>query len=332
MSVSKHENKFGLNLGATWNTAVTTTTNDGIYFQSFDGFNLEPEFMVDIGAGLGIETSIHKGNDKPPEPSFIILPYENDHTAQLILAMIMGADAITGAGDPYTHTMGLQSSSAYFATIIGQTGTEIKTIPSAVVASLEIAPNTQGIVEFRGKLIGSTVTVAGSVGSLTYKTDDYPFKGFQDFVFRINDQDGADFGAGDEVNLSDWKIMINRYYNVKVVTGGVIIVQPVENRLPSMELEFTIPHKSADSIQFYTDMRAETAKKFDMTWSGTTASRELLLQSPNGKFESVTDPNEDVVSTVARFRLLQADAAPTGMTVSVPTFVWQNDEATSQLA
>lgn len=331
MSVIERLNVYGIAEGATWGTAVTVGVNNGIYFQSFDGFPMDSDQTVDKGAGMGQESNSVTGNDKPVEPSFVIWPYENDHTALFILALIMGADAITGAGDPYTHAMAFQDESGKFVSIIGQEGTETKTIPSAVLQTLEITPNSTGIIEFKGKFHGNTVTVAGATGSVTYKANELPFL-FKNLVMRINDQSGAGLAVGDAIEISDFKISIARPSKGDIVTGATTISAPNEGEFPTFLLEFKIPAKTADSVSLYTDYRAGTLKKLDMTFSGSGATRELLLDAPQVKLESVSNPHDDVISTTVMARLQKASAAPTGMTATVPTFAWQNDESASVLA
>jgi hypothetical protein len=331
MGIEKRVNPYGVKLAAPpWGTGVVPGALDGAYFQTFDGFNLETVEEVDLAAGMGQEANSVQGNDSPIEPSFLVWPYESDRTAMLLLAMMMGSDDISGAGDPYAHKMTWEDISGKFCTVIGLEGTEVKSIPSALIQSLEIAQNANGIIQFSGQFKGNTVAVGGSVAAITYKADELPFL-FRNMVLRINDQSAGALASGDAIEVSDFKIPHLRPSDSVIVTGGTTIVQPAEGEFPSMMLEFTIPHKTAVSNQLYTDWRAKTLKKVDITFSGSGATRELLGNFPQAKIEFVNNPHDPVISTIIRMRFQKASAAPTGMTAITSEWVWQNDEAVSML-
>lgn len=329
-SIVKRVNKYAIALASTWGTAVAPGALDGVYFQSFDSFDKEMNETPDMGAGMGIEQNSEQGNDNPVAPNFVVWPYENDRASMLILAVFMGSDVISGVADPYTHKMQMQPISGKFVTIVGEEGTEIKTIPTAVIQSLTVAPNANGIIEFRGQFKGNTVDVSGSVAAVTYKADDLAFL-FKNLVLRINDQSGAALSGTDAIDISDFSITGSRPSDEVFVTGATTIAFPQEGEFPSLMLEFKIPHKSAVSNQLYTDWINKTLKKIDMTFSGSGATRELLANWPQAKIEYITNPHDNVISTTVRLRLQKASAPPTGMTTNVPEFVWQNDEAASML-
>ena len=324
-------NKFGIAKGTTWGTAVVTETNAGLYPIGFTGFNYDRNIHIDKGAGHGFESSAHRGNDSPFEFSWSSILYEDDWATLFLLAMMHGNNTVTGAGDPYTHTMIAQDESGYFFTFRGEESSEIKSTASAVLLSADLVfEEGEGVWKLDCTGRGLPPAVEGAVSSLTYKSLTNPFLK-QNTVLRINDQSGDALDSDDAIGVSNLAIRMARPADAKHVTGSVNYAQFKGGEFPEWILEFTIPHKSADSIAMYADW-AGTYNKADITLTGNT-NRELLLQYPQVYIESVVNRHEEVLATDVRCRLQKAISAPTGMTgMTRPQADWQTDETTSPIA
>lgn len=332
MPILKRTSTVALVQGATWGTAPAFPALSGAYAQTFSGFPLERENTPDMGAGFGLISNSEQGNDTPPSVSLKVWPYEADKTCLLLLAMMFGTDVVTGAGDPYSHTLTMQETSDLFFAIGGEEGTEIKVIPSVSLTGLDIT-FANGIAEFDATGTGNTVSIAGGtvLDSVTYSARTGVFQ-FKNTTFRINAQSGDALAAGDAVQVSDLKLSMKRDSDRVIVTGSTNILQPAEGPFPEWTLEFTIPHKNATSVTLYTAFAAQTLQKVDITMAGTTADRSLTVSFPQVKLTSVTNPYEEIQSTKVMCSIEKASANPSGMAFLVPTAVWKTSIAASVLA
>lgn len=331
MSIEKRRNTYAFAKGTTWGTDATPGALSGMYVQENDGFALMREEAPDKGAGFGLETESHQGNDIALTPTWKLIPYEDDQATLTFLAAMLGSDTVTGVSDPYTHTMAMTETSGIFFSLHWEEGTETKRIPSAKLTGLSFHQNDQGIFEMDLAATGNTSDASGNVSSTTWKSEDNPFL-FRNATFRINDQSGAALGSGDEIAVSDIKVDINRPSTTTYVTGGTSILEPAEGPFPEVLVEVTIPQKSADSVTLYTAWAAETKQKGDIVITGSSADRQLDLIFPQLKIESVENAHDEVIPTVVKMRGQVADSNPTGMDDCETYAVWKTDVSTSPIA
>jgi hypothetical protein len=335
MPVEKRRNTVAVKKAATWGTSETVlSTNTGLYAQSMSNFFLERPEIPDQGAGYGLETNSESGNDTPPAITWVNWPYEDDYNSLMFLAAIMGADTVTGAGDPYTHTMTAGEVGEIFFTWAWETGTEIKAIPSATINSLEIAPSGDGIYEWNCGGTANTVSLAGwtNLNPVTWKSQTGVWL-FKNTTLRMNAQAGAGLASPtDDIAVTDLSIKFERPGDEVIVTGGSNIEQPVEGPFPPFMVEFTIPHKNAAGVTLWTAWEAQTLQKMDIVITGSSGDRSLTFQFPQIKLESVTDPFDEIIPVNVVCRQQVASAPPTGMSVTAPTAIWLTDVDSSPIA
>jgi hypothetical protein len=335
-SVVNRINIYALQKGTTWGTAATFGVLDGFYPQSLSGLKLTRSNTPDKGAGMGFVRTSHQGPDQPVSPSFQILPYEDDTIALLLMAMIMGADTVTGAADPYTHTMEAQTLSDYFVSMgWNEDASQVKLLSSAIIESLEITADGDGRIVFNISLKGNTISdgAGTELDTVTYKAQDGVFK-FSSLVLRMNAQGGAALASGDEITITDFRLKMTRPSDQVVPAGDSAIIQPKQGGFPEFELEFTIPRRDTSSETIYDAFKAETLQKADMVFSGSSASRELKIELPQVKIVSCESPRDEVITCKVSAQLQKASSTPTGMTTGIlaPTAIWKTDIVTSPLA
>jgi len=328
MSVETRRNKFGIAQGSTWGTAVTVGANNGLYPRSVSGLDQVRNERANTGIGKELEMNSVLGVIQPMSISMETPLNENCLSTAFLLALLLGADSVTGSADPYTHAMGLQGVADKFFTMIFEEGAETPVIPSIYPESLEIYPGDEGeiMMQFSGK--GNKRQTGGDVSSLTYSAIGVPFR-FENLVFRINAQSGDALDSDDAVEISDFRIRIQRSTDGVHVAGSDSIIQPKEGGYPEVTIEFKLPRKATESATFWTAREAGTLQKADLVFSGSSADRELKIELPQLKIQSVSNPHDEIISTRVECRAQKAAAAPTGMTgILVPTFTWKNAHAT----
>lgn len=328
MSIETRRNKFGIAQGATWGTAVTVGANNGIYPRSVSGLDQVRNERNNTGIGKELEMNSVLGVIQPMSISMETPLNEDCISTARLLAMILGADTVSGLDPIYTHTMGLQGVAEKFFTMIFEEGAEVPVIPSIYPESVEIYPGDEGeiMMQFTGK--GNKRTTGGSVATLTYSAIGVPYR-FENMVLWINAQSGDALDSDDAVEISDFRIRIQRSTDAVHVAGSDSIIQPKEGAYPEVIFEFTLPRKATESATFWSAREAGTLQKAEIYLTASVAEHGFNVFFPQLKIQSVSNPHDEIISTRVECRAQKASAAPTGMDgILVPTFEWKNAHAT----
>lgn len=323
-SILKRITLWALKIGSTYGTAPTFGAGDGLRANALGGIQQEPNIIPDVTAGQQLETNAHIGIDKTPQVTVQGPVQENDPVMMTMLAAIFGDDTVTGGSDPYSHTMNWQVESNQFFCVSKQEGDEVKTCPSVTANSLEISFDGNGILQFNMTGTGNRIvtSAAGSLDTVTFPAVSNVYK-LSSTVFRINAQSGDALDSDDALEVADLVIRPERATDTVIVAGADAIAQPKEGAYPSFMVSFTIPRKNAMSKTLHAAMLAGTRMKADLTITGTTANRKLVLTLPQLQIETCTNPDADVIATNVTMRAQKAGSAPTGMTgITVPRVVW----------
>ena len=102
MGIIKRINKFAIARGTgDWGVVPNFGVNNGFYPQGTPG-GLSPNRpnAPDEGAGMALQKSSYLGVYDPTAPSFQIFPYEDDLTALLWMALMMGNDSVLPVAPP----------------------------------------------------------------------------------------------------------------------------------------------------------------------------------------------------------------------------------------
>lgn len=326
--------KWGIKKGTTWNTDPGAfAAGDQMLPQALSGFDDVRPNIANMSAGMGrIQASYLKPQDQPT-PGFTIWPYEEDQIWILLLALYLGSDVVTGVADPYTHTLEEQDLSEYFVSIKGQEGDEVKGVASYMQTQLEIQPNGDGIIEFVSSGIADLYDLFTStdLDAVTKTAIEDPYE-MENVVFRINDQGDIALAAGDEMELTNFNITLPRPATSIRASGNLYWSQPKQGGFPEPMVSIELESKTTAAKDLYADYKAQTMKKLDFTFTGTSANREFIFEAPAAKIESALYAPEEVVTASFTFRLQKATSAPTGMTGINNTAIIKTSYATSPIA
>jgi hypothetical protein len=325
--------KWGIALASTWNTDIGAfAAGDQMLPHASTGWQMDRPTVLNKSAGLGRVQSSHLKPQSQPAPGFTIWPYEADHIFLLLLALYLGDDVVTGEGDPYTHTMEEQDESNFFCGVKFQEGDEVKGLASWMLTMLEIAPNSDGVIEFVASGLGDLLDTFTStdLDSVTKTDIEDPYE-FENTVFRINDQSAGALAGGDELELTNFKISFARPAQSIMASGNLFYSQPKQAEFPEPTLEIELEAKNTAAEGLFTDFEAETIQKCDFTFSGTSADREIILEFPAAKILSAQFEPDTVVTAKFTFQLQKATAAPTGMTGVNNTAIVKTSYATDVL-
>jgi hypothetical protein len=321
-------NKYGYKKASAWGTAVDMAAGDLFYPQSISGLDLKKKIAPEKGKGQGFESNSYTGPNDAMSVSFDEFIYQDGGIPLLLLAQIFGTDVVTGASDPYSHTMTAATTSGKFGTLVFEEGSEVKAIPSLMPTGIKIAPNGDGIMSMNVSAIGNTVSIGAaeaiSSGAYAAGEGELPFK-LSGLTLRMNAMSGDALDSGDDLVVTDIELDLQRPATTEVVNGATTVSLPKEGGYPEWKLSFRIPAKDATSVALFTAYNADTAQKATLELAGTTGDHSLLFSFPRVMIESMENPHDDVISTRVVCRLQKAAAAPTGMTgITYPTAVWEH--------
>jgi len=328
-------NKYGYKKGVAWGTPVDMAAGDLFYPQSISGLDLKLKVTPDVGKGQGFETAAYVGGNDALSISFDTIMYQDGGAALLLLAQLFGTDVVTGATDPFSHTMTAEATSGKFGTLTFEEGSEVKTIPSAMPTGIKIAPNGDGIMVASVSMTGNTASIANAsaISSGTYPSGEAvsPFL-LSGVTLRMNTQSGDALDSGDDLTITDLEVNLQRPVTTTVVNGATAISQPKEGGYPEFSISFRIPAKDSLAVALYAAYIAGTRQKATLTLAGTAADHELAFSFPQITLDLVENPHDDVISTRVTGRIQRALTAPTGMTgITYPTAAWKHVTAATVL-
>lgn len=317
--------------GSTWGTAVAVGALDELFvssdgdpqlkqeFKPFGGLNQVVPQDGDLGAAEAIDFS----------PAFegegCGLQYEMGAMGSLIVGLFGTSTSVTqqGATTAYKHVIDWADEATDFFTFATERPGDIWEVPSCVPMKLSLKPGNgflQGSITLRGNYLNNTSTTntATQLDAITKAASGNIIR-FQDGVFRINAQSGDELDSGDNLTLSDFEINLERSMDALQVLGGDYIAQPAESAFLGT-LKIKLPHETGTAATWFANFLAQTAQKASLTFTGPTEAgtgynyswmiafpRLMPKVAPGVKLE-------DIISGEIEFLILEASAAPTGMT------------------
>ncbi len=328
-----------MKFGSTWGTAVECGANDGFRIRS-SGLTGGKEILPDeslAGGGYGnaptVGQEMHEG--APP------LDFRYGGRCSQILAAIMGsagAPTTVEATYEYTHLLSFESRLGDFVTYCLRKG-------NVAVWEYASAKFTRLVIEISGRGPGSMnpAMIAGictkddsgtntlaTFANVTVRSPLAPvFLG--DCRFRMNAQGGAALDSGDVLKPNLIRLTVDRNLSRDFLadqTLGRSVSEPVEQGEVGVYLQIGFAEYTAETYK--TLVEAGTEKKADLL---ITSSAAPLTGAASGLYHQydfdfprlvpwegpeneVTGP--DRIEDGITFRCLEASAAPTGMTATVP--------------
>lgn len=214
-------------------------------------------------------------------------------TIGLLLTLALGADAVTGAGDPYTHTI-TPSTALPWHTVFGSYGADKSAIADAKIDSLELTWEKTGALKAKVKSLGCTFTFASTwTGGTAENVIGNTFRG-QGGVFTV---------AGTTARVVSGSIKIDNGCQA-IVAAYSVTPDTIAEAMVKCDVSLTIVPD--DLLLFRTVVTGSS--------SGTTAQAVPQYGAIDLKFINTASPTHDLEFTAAntRFMTKMPDVDPAG--------------------
>ncbi|MEE8109980.1 MAG: hypothetical protein V3T44_03030 [bacterium] len=314
--------------GTTWGTPLAAGALDGLLITGEGMGAGAPEDLVSEEAGVGWQQTSEAGDINIEGALSGFLRYESALWRLIALGLGTDASAVIDTS-AYTHTMDfLDTLSALFGTLAIDKGPEVWEFPSAKVIGFSISGEAGQPVNFgitaRCDALNRN-TSGGTNNNTTMASVTYRSKAlrvlFQHLTFRINAQSaGALASPTDDLQISSFNLSVTRPQSADHVSGQQGIIEPVEDGLPVVTLEFAIPEYAGAT--HLDRMVAHTALKADLTFDSgvlagaATQNYDAVISIP----QLILTADEAAVAAAAKIpesisgRCEEAQTAPSGMT------------------
>lgn len=329
--------RAALKKSSAWATPVAVGAGDGLYLKASADAAPERESRLDESLGRAFAADADWGESPALNQDLkVSLDYES---LDLALALALGAAGTPdqqGGSSAYSNTYSLATSvDGLFATYVVSRDGEIWEYPSAKFTGFELKGEAGGAVEvslkaLRDRLaLDSTTNTTSSFQNVTFPAALYRVMALQG-TLRLNDASGAALGSGNVLYPKGFSFSFRRPLDGQhTVGGGDFIPEPTVSGQPEISLGFEFPQYEDSTL--LTDFLANSneSKKFykaDLTFTGPEIGTgsgyfyTFKLVFPKLHLEKVEGHTESTgkIPYALSFKPLEADTAPTGMTVTKP--------------
>lgn len=313
---------------AAWGTAVAVGASDGILLTR-DAITKRRGVEVDESAGQAFAREADRGNIVVGGDLTAWARYDGLATLLALAMGTAGAPTQQEATAAYKHILQLATNTdGKFATYVRDLDTQIQECPSLKVLGFDLAgeagqPCTLTFPTAADDLLLPAVTNT-SVASVTYRDRGNRIL-FSQAVFRCNAQGGAALGSGDVIKPASFRLACRLPLTGDYLAGNADkIAEPVRDgpRLPEITLTLQFPQFS--SASWNTAFQADARQKLDIIFTGGLIEGayhySLVIPCPHVVVEESTQeiPGAGKIPNPVTLRLLEAAAAPTGMTYTAP--------------
>lgn len=349
-AITGAQTSSALKIATTWGTAVSVGAGNKFAGEVTPSFGVEELTARTIGSGAYWASTATRGRYIPTIQLVADLGYRNN--CDVLIAQMMGTAGAptetTGGQADYLHTITLNTTlNAKYITFVTETSsTTVYEFPTAAVQNINIkSQSVPGYVDFTANLLANNILITGptnnnaAVQAATF-TEGTPELAAADYIdtYRMNAQSAGALAGGDQVNITDFDLTINRpQETIGEIKAAAGLSAPTATSY--LDGTFTVTIKDHADHTYETLWSAETAEKAKLSIEGTQIGsgvnkrfsvvmpRMLLVQEPAYAITS-----EGSNGTTLTFRLLKASANPTGMSSTYPYFEIVNGLSTSLLA
>jgi hypothetical protein len=333
--------KIGHAKGTTWNLAVSVNAaNRGLVTTDFTApSGIGPLIYDNSLTGSGFQANAIRGLVKPNFPLNGNLRYTG---LEHMIAMAMGtagAPVQQGATTAYLHTFQLATNlDGLFDTIAADKVVSIWELPSVKYTGFTLTLTADGLATFSVPIVASSVKVTSgqvntTLAAVTYRSKIHNVFGTHVKV-RGNAASAAALSDSDKIYPSQLTLTYTRNMDGDFVFDqSGIASEPSYTDVPTMTLDLTFPIYGTSAQQqgnsFFTNAAAETAMKLDITMTspqlaGVGFPYSITIEIPNAV---IADPQAPVngpgkIPTTTQLAMIEASAAPLGMTGLTKPFRW----------
>lgn len=326
---------IGIKQASAWGTPVACGAGDGLIVTR-DALGYSRQVLKDDSAG---QDFTRVADDGPIAVSKTLEGYLRYDGPDLLLAMVMGsaaAPALQGtASGAYLHALTLAADvEGIFATYAtDRGGGRVDEIPSLKIAGITLEGQAGDVVGFSADCIGDMLNRNSDSGTNTTSTiasvtprDRGNRVLMRQGVFRLNAQDGAALGGSDEVKPSAFSLALRRSLEGDLVAGADTITEPTSTDFPEITLSLSFPVYTSSLDALLADLLAGAEKKADIVFSGAVIGEgytyQLKLELPRLKPTNFPDLETAQAAKIGPVEIqllaLEAEAAPTGMSITQP--------------
>jgi len=330
--IEKRLNVSAFKKATTWGTEVdVNTAGTGILPLNPGAIKRNIVTIEDKAAGSAFLRNLDFGDYRPVDFGLEFdLRYEG---LGPMIAMIMGtagAPAQQGETAAYLHTLQLANKIyGLFGTYATEKHDKIHVVQSAKPYKITLTPDG-GKVKATINLVGNDMiddsSIITSMDSVTIPDTENRVLTRQG-VFRLNAQDGAALGSGDEIKIKDFTIEIVRVPKTDDYSVGQRYINEChETDIVNVKINLSFNHYDDDNKVYFSDWNSESEKKMDIVFTGATIedaySYYHKFQFPRLKIEDVNNPDDEIIPLDLTLRGIPAASAPTGMTGITNPLQW----------
>ena len=338
----------GLKKGVVWGTPVAAGAADGLLLTG-EGLGAgAPEDLIAEEAGVGFQQTSEAGDVNIEGTLSGFLRYDSALWRLIALGMGSASARQIAAATAYTHTLDfIDSLDGLFGTVAIDKGPEVWEFPGAKVIGFSISGEAGQPVTFEVTTRCDALnrnTASGANNNTTIAGVTYRSKALRvlsrHLTFRLNAQSGSALASpADDLQITSFTLSVTRPHSADHVAGRQGIVEPTEDGMPAVTLEFALPEYT-DAAQLDRVVN-HTALKADLTfdsgvdagsgnnYTATVSLPQLIL---TGGDAAVSGPGKIGHSVSGRCE--EAQTAPSGMTGITKPFriAVTNRHATGELA
>lgn len=324
------QNVIGFGAGTSWGTKEELGANDGLITRQITGL-MNQTMIPDRGMGQSGRARNDRGVKNAQRTLRGDMRYNENSLLRLFAKLFGTAGVPTDLTGAYQHDLAWGDDNyGQFGTLVNYNGVDTEE-SSAKVTKLVITSEagTEESVQFNADVIcddvpendsGEGVNSASTISSLTVSDAGNRLFHHQG-VFRLNSQDGAALADGDELGLSKVVASFERPSQGDHTNQALTVNEPRQTGMAMFDLKLTFPEWTAAVKALVDDIKAGTAMKADLTWTGELITGELYyvckVQLPRLVPLNPDDLNQQedqrIAAVTLNFEPGFASSAPTGM-------------------
>ena len=349
--ITGYQSRSILKLGTTgtaYGTAVAGGAGDRVRAKVTNNITTKELVKNVIGSGLTMQDDIIKGRVTPAFNLEMDLTYGGGSdvaAAQFFGAVAAPAEQTVGEGD-YLHTMTLnpEANVVYLTFASEKTSDKVAEFPSCAVKSISTSfGEASEIVKFTAELLGndykfnSVINTTATIAASTEADTECAVVKFED-SFWINAYGDAALDSGDQFDIMSYNRTLTRPQDFSgLVRGAAGNPEPTVDDLITGTIDITL--ESLNDLTYMTAWEVGTFFKCLLNIEGSQigAGVKKAWDEYTPYMKLVQIPKHDTTdsgfnSVTMKFVIMEAPAAPTGMTSTRPYLKVINKKSAAYIA
>lgn len=341
--IERRLNKTAWKKGSVWGTEVdVNTAGTGILPLNAGVPKLVIPAIEEESAVSPFQSDVDQG-DYPPVDFALDFDARYEGLGPIIAQVfgIAGTPQQQGTTAAWLHSLQLADKIAgLFGTYATEKLDKIHVVPSAKPYKLTFSLSA-GLIKLSVNMKGDNViddsSVISSMSSVTTPDKHNRIKASHGLI-RMNAQSGAALASPtDDIKVKNLTIEIERKPDTPDHEVGYRTTsESREEGKPIVKVSLEFLRMDTSNKVYFSDWKSETEKKMDIKFTGalieSTYYYYFLFQLPRLKIEDVDYPDANVIPAKMVLRGIEADTAPTGMSVTKPVQLDIMNKRTADMA